>query len=38
MNHLKKSKIPSNIQNYFTIKDLNKILFFMTKDKKKYYK
>ena len=34
MNHLKKSKIPSNIQNYFTIKDLNKILFFMTKDKK----
>ena len=34
MNHLKKSKISSNIQNYFAIKDLNKILFFMTKDKK----
>ncbi len=34
INHFKKTKIPSNIRKYFSLKDLNKILFFMTKDKK----
>ena len=28
------SKLPSNIKNYFSYKDLNKILTFMMKDKK----
>ncbi len=31
---LNKIKLPNNIKNYFSLKDLNKILFFMTKDKK----
>ncbi len=34
MNHIYKAKLPSKIRKYFKIKDLNKILFFMTKDKK----
>ena len=28
--------ISSDVKNYFSIKDLNKILFFMIKDKKNY--
>ena len=34
MNHIKKSKIPSEIRHYFSIKNLNKLLNFMIKDKK----
>ena len=34
INHFKKYKLPSNIKNYFSLKNLNKILLFMTKDKK----
>lgn len=34
MKHILKIKIPSNIQNYFSKKNLNKILTFMIKDKK----
>ena len=34
MKHIKYSKLPSNIKNYFSIKNLNRILSFMTKDKK----
>ena len=33
-NHLNKLKLPRNITKYFSIKDLNKILSFMKKDKK----
>tara|TARA_Y100000591_G_scaffold284793_1_gene266697 strand:- start:573 stop:1679 length:1107 start_codon:yes stop_codon:yes gene_type:complete len=33
-NHLKNSKLPSNINNYFSPKNINNILSFMTKDKK----
>ena len=33
-NHFKKYKLPSNIRNYFSSKDVNKILLFMAKDKK----
>ncbi len=33
-NHVHKLKLPSKIKNYFSIKDLNKILYFMKKDKK----
>ena len=32
--HIYNLKLPSNIRNYFSIKDLNKILNFMSKDKK----
>ena len=32
--HYLKSNLPSNLKNYFSIKDLNKILSFMLKDKK----
>ena len=32
--HIQKMKLPSNIKNHFSYRDLNKILFFMTKDKK----
>ena len=35
-NHFKNSKLPFNIKNYFKIKDLNKIVSFMTIDKKNY--
>tara|TARA_B100000900_G_C20560322_1_gene708614 strand:+ start:500 stop:1627 length:1128 start_codon:yes stop_codon:yes gene_type:complete len=34
INHVLKAKLPSNIKNYFSYKDLNKILNFMSKDKK----
>jgi len=32
--HIKSSKLPFKIKNYFSLKDLSKILFFMMKDKK----
>ncbi len=32
--HINKMKLPSNIKNYFSIKDLNRIIFFMIRDKK----
>ena len=32
--HIKKIKLPSNIKTHFSLKDLNKILSFMIKDKK----
>ena len=32
--HLRKSKLPSNLKKYFSIKDVDKILSFMSKDKK----
>ena len=32
--HLIKSKLPSNLKKYFSIKDIDKILSFMSKDKK----
>ena len=34
MNHIDNSSLPNSIKKYFTIKDLNKILSFMIKDKK----
>jgi 3-dehydroquinate synthase len=34
INHIKKSKMPFEIQDYFSIKNLNKLLSFMIKDKK----
>ena len=34
INHFKKLKIPSDIKNYFSLKNLDRILLFMTKDKK----
>lgn len=34
IDHLKNSNLPSNIKNYFSSKDINKILTFMNKDKK----
>ena len=33
-NHLKKNRLPQNIKKYFSIKDLEKIISFMEKDKK----
>ena len=33
-NHLKKLSLPKNINKFFSIKNLNKILYFMKKDKK----
>ena len=33
-NHLNKLSLPRNINNFFSIKNLNKILSFMKKDKK----
>ena len=32
--HLESSELPHNIKNYFTLKDINRIISFMTKDKK----
>lgn len=32
--HIKNAKLPNNLNKFFTVKDLNKILSFMTKDKK----
>ena len=34
INHIKNSSLPFSIKKYFSIKDLNKILSFMIKDKK----
>ncbi|SMF79938.1 3-dehydroquinate synthase [Candidatus Pelagibacter sp. HIMB1321] len=34
INHIVKAELPSNIKDYFSKKDLSKILKFMTKDKK----
>jgi 3-dehydroquinate synthase len=34
INHISKAKLPSKIKKFFKIKDLNKILSFMIKDKK----
>ena len=34
INHIKNSSLPFSIKKYFSIKDLNRILSFMTKDKK----
>ena len=34
MDHIKKSKIPFEIQDYFSMKNLKKLLSFMIKDKK----
>tara|TARA_B100001175_G_scaffold190468_1_gene161499 strand:- start:440 stop:1546 length:1107 start_codon:yes stop_codon:yes gene_type:complete len=34
INHIKKLNFPNSINNFFTTKDLKKILFFMLKDKK----
>ena len=33
-NHLNKLNLPKNVNKYFSIKNLNKLLFFMKKDKK----
>ena len=35
--HIYNSKLPFNLKKYFTLKDLNKILNFMMKDKKNNY-
>ena len=34
LNHILDAKLPSNIKEYFSYKDLNKMLIFMSKDKK----
>ena len=34
IDHIKRSKMPSEIKDYFSIKNLNKLLSFMIKDKK----
>ena len=34
INHINKVKLPSDIKDYFSSKNLNKIIFFMIKDKK----
>ena len=34
INHLKNPDLPSNIKKYFSLKDIEKILSFMSKDKK----
>ena len=34
INHLKKSKLPNNLKEFFSLRDINKIVSFMTKDKK----
>ena len=36
INHIENSELPFSINKYFSIKDLNKILSFMVKDKKNY--
>ena len=38
LNHILDAKLPSNIKEYFSYKDLNKMLIFMSKDKKEYFK
>jgi len=34
INHIRKFKLPFSLKNYFTPKDIKKIIFFMNKDKK----
>ena len=34
IDHFKKSKLPNNLRKFFSSKDINKIISFMTKDKK----
>ena len=34
MSHFKNSNLPYDLKKFFTIKDINKILSFMSKDKK----
>ena len=34
--HINQAKLPSKIKDYFTVRDLNKILSFMIKDKKNF--
>ena len=34
LNHIKKINLPNKIKNYFSLKDLNRIIYFMRKDKK----
>ena len=34
INHIHKTKLPFSLKKFFSLKDLNKISFFMTKDKK----
>jgi 3-dehydroquinate synthase len=34
LKHISKTSLPSNIKQFFKIRDLNKILSFMAKDKK----
>ena len=36
INHINKCGLPSNLKYFFKLKDLNKIISFMTKDKKNY--
>ena len=32
--HINDTNLPNNLRKYFSLKDLNKIYYFMTKDKK----
>ena len=34
IDHFKKSKLPHNLREFFSSKDINKMISFMTKDKK----
>ena len=34
VNHIKNSKLPYDLNNYFSARDINKILYYMTRDKK----
>ena len=34
INHIKKANLPNKIKKYFSLKDLNNIIYFMRKDKK----
>ena len=36
LNHIKNSNLPHNLNNYFSLRDLSKILSFMSKDKKNF--
>ena len=36
INHLKNSRLPFKLKNYFSLNKLDKIVLFMTKDKKNY--
>ena len=36
VNHIDTAGLPSSLNKFFSLKDLNKILSFMTKDKKNY--